>query len=60
MEKALAKWEIDRYLSLGVARSDVALLVASWGFEAKELEELNWYLHDKVQIKKKKNKGIEI
>lgn len=46
MNFSYAKSEIDRYLSIGVDRSDVALLVSSWGFCKEDMESLNLYLHE--------------
>ncbi len=41
-----AKKEINRYVKIGVDKSDVALLIASWGLENSDLEKANWYLHE--------------
>jgi hypothetical protein len=46
MEVNFAKREINRYMRLGVDRSDVALLVSSWGLTASDLELANEYLHE--------------
>lgn len=54
MTLSYTKFEINRYLTMGIDRSDVALLVASWGLSAKDLEKANEYLHEwKLQPGKK-------
>lgn len=61
MKKEFAKNEIKRYALLGVSKSDIALLLSSWGLNAKDLEELNNYLHEldyKKILKEKPQEGI--
>ena len=57
-----AKQEINRYMALGIDRSDVACLLASWGLTIRELEDANKYLHDWEidQIDKLIRKGRKI
>ena len=42
-----AKREIDKLMLKGLDKSDVSLLVLSWGTLSKEdMEEAAWYLHE--------------
>lgn len=54
MDMTLVKIEINRYLRIGVDKSDIALMIASWGLTPEDLEKANWELHDAVR---RDNKG---
>ncbi|MFA5300439.1 MAG: hypothetical protein WC389_19815 [Lutibacter sp.] len=60
MKLEFAKTEIHRYFDLGVDKSDVAYLVASWGLSTDDLEKANNYLHTifKKQCKSSLQEGI--
>lgn len=61
MKVEFAKTEIKRYALLGISKSDIALLVSSWGLNSKDLEAMNNYLHEldlKNVLKDKPQEGI--
>ena len=61
MKLEFAKNEVKRYATLGVSKSDIALLASSWGLSTKDLEELNNFLHDldlKHVLKDQPQEGI--
>jgi hypothetical protein len=55
MTLGYAKNEINRYLRIGVDKSDIACLVASWGLSISDMESANWYLHNPEIIDKTKD-----
>lgn len=54
IDPSFAKNEIDRYIRLGVSKSDIACLAASWGLSTNDLETANEYIHE-VVVKRDRN-----
>lgn len=55
MKLEYAKTEIKRYFDLGLDKSDVACLVASWGLNTEDLEKANNFVHTLIQKGEKLN-----
>lgn len=50
------KRKIDRYVSLGVEKRDIASMIAESTMSAEKVEEANWYLHESKGTFKQNNK----
>jgi hypothetical protein len=58
MKLVFAKNEIQRYFNLGLDKSDIACIVASWGLSTKDFEEANEYIHIVLKPNTKSQEGI--